>query len=413
MLGAAGFGRFVSNRVVVALLLFEAVVVLNGVTGRYLTASDLLQPSHTAAILLRCLPMMMCGYTLAKFPKYERVFLLPVSLIYFLFAVPDAIGFQSISGTSFGRTKMAAEHFGLDSADVANSYVHTFIYFGPLLIYFAAILIRLYGVAGKQMRMAILCAQATFCFVAVFSGFTAPLLLVLTFFLLVALCAPVRSSFTRAVWLSLGVLGVVILDLMRGGFSNDSQRVAVAKAFQKLSIAIEGLLVGGLESGIDEASSGRWSLLFRSLGTFARNPLFGHGLNTKSDIAIGGHSFFADTAAIFGLLGLLPIIYALGVLFFGLLRSRWSQNYDWRAASSLIVISLIWIGNVINPYLLNMLSLSLFEFLALGFCLADLERVRHERQQAMLAGTALHQSSVEPQGGTAQAYARPQSLPIA
>ena len=410
---AAGFGRFISHRVVVALLLFESVVVLNGVTGRYLSASDLLQPSNTAAILLRCLPMMMCGYTLAKFPKYERVFLLTVGLVYFLFAVPDAIGFRSISGTALGRTKMAAEHFGLDSADAANSYVHTFIYFSPLLIYFSATLIRLYGVAGKRMRLAILAAQATFCFVAVFSGFTAPLLLVLAFFALAALCAPVRTSFTRALWIGLGLVGIVVLDVLRGGFAGDAQRGAVARAFQKLSVAVESLFSGGLESGIDEASSGRWSLLFRSLGTFIRNPLFGHGLDTKSDIAIGGHSFLADTAAIFGLIGFLPIVYALGVLLFGLFRSRWWRNYDWRAASSLIVISLIWIGNVINPYLLNMLSLSLFEFLALGFCLADLERVIHDRHQAMLAGAGWRHPSIEPPGRLALAYARPRHSPLA
>jgi O-antigen ligase len=121
-------------------------------------------------------------------------------------------------------------------------------------------------------------------------------------------------------------------------------------------------------------SSSRSVLLWQSLETFLRHPILGFGFQ-EDMTEVGGHSFFFDTAASFGVIGLVPAVAFFGLIILGLRAARKRAPGSWPLAASTIFVLTLVLGLIINPYLLEMLSLSYFIFLFLGMALADTEAV--------------------------------------
>lgn len=371
----AGFWRLISRPAVIWLLVFEFVMVANMLVGRYFTLSSLFTTASAPVILIRSLPFLLCGYTLARHLKWQRRFLLFVGAVYWLFAIQDARGFIAGTREQLGRAEQYAQTQGFDDNRIGSMYAGAFVYFAPLMLFFAIGLLRLYPSLSKRWRLFVMVMQATFTIVAVLSGFGATTVMAFLAIILLAIYAPVKTVGWRLYYL--GVSGAIYaaFELVRRGLLAQGGKGAAGEAFAKFSQLLSGIFSNTpaeeLATSLEKASSMRTTLLLTSLDTFLRNPLMGHGFSGASDMTVGGHSFFFDTAAIFGLVGLVPILAFFILLSFSLWRARAAGGSSWPPSSSTIFLFTLLAGLVMNPYFLSLLSLSYFLFLLLGFALAD------------------------------------------
>lgn len=380
MIVTSGFTRMLSRMTVLWLLAFELVMVVNMALGRFYSVSDLFTSSSPPIVLLRCLPLLLCGYTLARFPRQERSFLLAVATIYWLFCLPDLVGFVGSARSGYDRSMQQVTTQGLDgmidAKQWAKSYLSCFIYFAPLLIFFAITLCRIYPTVSNRTRSFVVAMQVTFLATALLSGFGASVLLCLVTAVMFGFFAPVRSFGYRAFWIAVSAAGLTLVDYLRNALFSSGNRSAVAQAFAKVTSLLTGLF--DRSSGADlverfqAGSSNRALLLWQSFESFLRSPLFGVGFQEDST-DVGGHSFLVDSAASFGLVGFIPIAAFFALIVFGLVRARRRSPTSWPIASSQMFMSTLIVGLVINPYLLEMLSLSYFLFLFLGLAIADSE----------------------------------------
>lgn len=371
----AGFTRLISLPAVIWLLAFEAVMVANMFLGRYFTLSHLFTTASAPVILLRSLPFMLCGYTLAHHLNWQRRFLLFVGAVYWLFAIQDARGFITGARAQLGRAEQYAQTQGIDDAKIGSMYAGAFTYFAPLMLFFAIGLFRLYPSLSKRWKLAVIAMQATFVIVAVLSGFGATTVMAFLAIILLAIYAPVKTVGWRIYYLGVSGAIYIAFELVRRGLLAQGGKGAAGQAFAKFTQLFYGFFSTASSeeaaSSLEAASSMRSTLLLTSLDTFLRNPLTGHGFTGASDTAVGGHSFLFDTAAIFGLAGLIPILVFFSIIALRLRRARAAGGPSWPSSSSTIFLLTLLAGLVMNPYFLSLLSLSYFLFLLLGFALAD------------------------------------------
>ena len=396
----AGFARLISRPAVLWLLAFELVMVANMLLGRYFTISSLFTTASAPVILIRSLPFLLCGYTLAQHLNWQRRFLLFVGAIYWLFAVQDARGFITGARSQLGRAEQYAQTQGFDDSNIGALYVGAFVYFAPLMLFFGIALFRLYPSLSKSWKLFAIVMQVTFTIVAVLSGFGALTVMVFLAIILLAIYAPVKSAGWRLYYLAVSIAFYAAFELVRRGLLAEGGKGAASQAFAKFSQLFTSIFLGLMgedrASSIEAASSHRVSLLLTSLKTFVQNPVIGHGFSGEGDLAVGGHSFLFDTAATFGVVGLIPIVAFFTLLAIGLRRARSSgSGASWPASSSTIFLFVLLAGLVMNPYLLNLLSLSYFLFLVLGFALADADVAARARPVALASPRqASHQAYV-------------------
>ena len=124
----AGFTRLLSLPAVIWLLVFEAVMVANMILGRYFTLSELFTTASAPVILIRSLPFMLCGYTLAHHLNWQRRFLLFVGAVYWLFAIRDARGFVTGAREQLGRAEQYAQTQGFEDVKIGSMYVLSLIH---------------------------------------------------------------------------------------------------------------------------------------------------------------------------------------------------------------------------------------------------------------------------------------------
>jgi hypothetical protein len=389
----AGFVRLLSRPQVLCLLAFQLVMIVNMVLGRFYDFSELFSTSSPPIILFRCLPLMLCGYTIARFPRQQRTFLLVIATIYWLFCIPDLIGFAAGAQGGLDRSSTQVQRQGLEglvnAREWAQAYLSCFIYFAPLLLFFAVVLFRLYPDVSQRTRLYLVVIQLTFIATAMLSGFAASILMSVACLILFGIFAPVRSFGYRARWIAISVVGLGIVEFVRQSLFSAGNRSAAWLAFDKVTSLLTGLFDRSSGQDLVEqmqyGSSNRANLLWQSIESFFRNPLVGVGFQADST-EIGGHSFFGDAAGTFGLVGFVPIAAFFLLIVFGLARARRRAPMSWPVASSQIFIWALMLGLVINPYLLEMLSLSYFLFLFLGLSIADTETVANQGGQTPALG---------------------------
>lgn len=398
----AGVTRLIARPAVLCLLAFEGVMVANMLVGRYFSWSSLFATASAPMILIRSLPFLLCGYTLARHLNWQRRILLFVAAVYWLFAIRDARGLIAGARGQLGRTETYAQAQGLEDVSIGGAYVGAFVYFAPLMLFLAIGLLRLYPSLTKPWRLFAIGIQVTFTTVAVLAGFGATTAMAFLAVILSAIYAPVRTIGWRLYYL--GVSGAVfaVFEIVRRTLLAQGGRGAAGDAFTKVTLLVQGLwslLSGSAPATLEQASSTRWSLLWTSLETFFRNPIAGHGFTGSGDTAVGGHSFLIDTAAIFGIIGFLPIALFFWLIYKGLRRTRRLKGVSWTNSSSMIFLLTLMAGLVMNPYFLSLLSLSYFLFLLLGFALADGEQ---DGATAVRSSASLHRRpghfSSEPHG---------------
>jgi len=370
-----GLMSLLTKPAVLYLLLFELVLIVGCLTGYTGSPSDLIRVSSQPVVMFRVLPFMLCGYTLAVYPRSERWF---IGLLVALFAAitfPDAL--VLLEGTASGKLR---ERFLIEAYDQASAQALTSamvnVSVTGLLLALAAC--RLYDSRQKLLRWLIAAPQALLLSLSITAGFTAAAVLFMWCGLTSILFAPARTLRYR-----LTLLLIIAIVLPGAFFALQIAAGETGGSLAKIYHRVDGLrqLIAGQEvKNSNEVTSGRFELAMHSLSSFARSPLIGLGKGRQGSEqggdtdTIGGHSFLLDSLGQRGLLGTLPLIMWL----WSLASISWrclSRERSWRASAGLSFVLTLVVAITINPYFLGYLALNSVIFLWFGFVLGDGTRV--------------------------------------
>jgi hypothetical protein len=382
-----GFMTLLTKRAVLYLLLFELVLIAGCLTGYTGSPSDLIRVASQPVVMLRVLPFMLCGYTLAAYPRSERWF---IGLLLALFAAitfPDAL--VLLQGTASGklRERFLTETYDQNSARALTSAMVNLSVMGILLALAGC---RLYDSRQRIVRWIVAVPQAVLLSLSITAGFTAAALLFIWCGFTSILFAPARTlRFRLALLLIIAIVlpgGLYVLRIVAGETGG-----SLAKIYGRVD-GLRQVITGQDSANSNEVTSGRYMLAARSMSSFARNPFIGQGKGRQTSElggdteTIGGHSFLLDSLGQRGILGTLPLIMCLwslaSISWQCLLRER-----SWRASTGLSFVLTLVVAITINPYFLGYLALNYVIFLWFGFILGDGARVAkalaHERERRL------------------------------
>jgi hypothetical protein len=154
---------------------------------------------------------MLCGYTIARHPRQQQTFFLVIATIYWLFCMPDLAGFISSTRGGLDGSMQQIQVQGLEGTinarEQAQACLSCFIYFAPLLLFFAIALFRIYSMVARRTLYYVIVIQITFLATAILLGFGAGVLLSVTSLVLFGNFAPVRSFGYRVGWLAISAAG--------------------------------------------------------------------------------------------------------------------------------------------------------------------------------------------------------------
>jgi hypothetical protein len=369
-----GFVAMLTKRPVVYLLLFEAVLLIGCLTGYTGSPGDLVRVGSQPVVFLRVLPFMLCGYTLALYPKYERWFLGVLLVVFTVISIPDILTISSGALRGLNRDRFLTDRYDAQSA---TGILVAFVNMSVVGLLMAIAGLRLWDSKGRSTKILMTIPQVILASTSISAGFTAAVVLLFWSIGCAILTAPIRTF--RARLLTCVVLLVSVpLGYTGIKFAAESVGGSVAKIYGRL----EGLRRSVFDvdgADVNAATSGRTGLAQRSINSFVRSPLIGMGRGSAtSDFGgdtetIGGHSYLLDSLGQRGLLGTLPLLLALWG--FGVTEWKvWMRERSWRS-SSMLTFLLTWVvAIIINPYFLGYLALNSFVFLLFGFILGDGQR---------------------------------------
>ena len=374
-----GFLNLFSKAAVLWLLLFEVVLVIGCLTGYTGSPFDLIGVSADPIVMIRVFPFVLCGYTLAQFPRYEKRWLIALLIVFALLTLPDAAAFFRGSVQGLRRDKLLVGRYDEASANaVLSGYVNL-----TLVCLIIAILgNRLRDLIPRQWRWFMAAAQGTLASVCVTAGFTAAALLLFLSVALLGVTAPVRTLRFRLLVLA-SALVVMAGAWVAFGSLAENTGGTFAQIFKRLEGLRKSVVSLEVTEETSKSTSGRLELGLVSLRSFARSPLIGLGMGTESEEfrghnsnTIGGHSYILDSLGQRGLLGTFPLLAALGSFLLTAYRNFRKAPGSWRESAMLTIMPVWIIAMIINPYFLGYLSLNCVVFLCFGLILGDAVRLK-------------------------------------
>ncbi|MEI6537837.1 MAG: hypothetical protein WCN98_21015, partial [Verrucomicrobiaceae bacterium] len=267
-----GFLSLFRKRQVLYLIVFEAVLILGCLAGYTGSPSDLLRVGSQPVIFLRVFPFLLCGYTLALHPRFERLYLSGLLAAFALLTLPDAI--LLFRGTTSGIVR---ERFLIEAYDQASAQalVSAMVNVSVLGLLLALAGVRLYDSRHKMGRFVVAIPQAILASLSVTAGFTAAFVLLAWCTVVGILVAPARTlQFRFLLLLTLTIVAPASLYALHLAAGQTGGSLA------KISRRIEGLrniVVGQDGDDVNETTSGRSALAALSIASFARSPLIGLG----------------------------------------------------------------------------------------------------------------------------------------
>jgi hypothetical protein len=374
-----GFLNLFSKRAVLWLLLFEVVLIIGCLTRYTGSPSDLIGVSADPIVMIRVFPFILCGYTLAQFPRHEKWWLMSLLVLFALLTFPDALAFFQGSTQGLRRDRLLIGRYDEASANaVLSGYVNL-----SLVCLIVAILgSRLRDLVQRRWRWIVAVSQAVLASVCVTAGFTAAALLFFLSAAFLGVTAPVRTLRFRLL-----VLGCAPVFLVGSWLAFGALAESTGGTFGQIFKRLEGLRKTVLSFEVTEetnkSTSGRVELGIISLRSFVRSPLIGLGMGTESEEirghisnTIGGHSYILDSLGQRGLLGTFPLLAALGSFLVTAYRNFRQAPGSWRESAMLTIMPVWIVAMIINPYFLGYLALNCVVFLCFGLILGDAVRLQ-------------------------------------
>lgn len=374
-----GFLNLFNKRAVLWLLLFEVVLIVGCLTGYTGSPSDLIGVSADPIVMIRVFPFLLCGYTLAQFPRHEKWWLMLVLLLFAVLTFPDALAFFRGSTQGLRRDRLLLGRY--DEAS-ANAVLSGYVNLSLVCLIIAILGNRLRDLVQRLWRWLVAAGQIILASVCVTAGFTAAALLLFVSAALLGFTAPVRTLRFRLL-----VLGSALVFLVGAWLAFGALAESTGGTFGQIFKRLDGLrkTVVSLEvtEETSKSTSGRVELGIISLRSFLRSPLIGLGVGTASEEirghisnTIGGHSYILDSLGQRGLLGTFPLLAALGTFLLTAHRNFKKAQGSWRESAMLTIMPVWIVAMIINPYFLGYLALNCVVFLCFGLILGDAVRLQ-------------------------------------
>lgn len=375
----AGFTKLLVQRQVLWLLAFEVVLVVGCLVGYTGKPTDLLSVGSDPIVMIRVFPMMLCGYTLAQYPRQEKRWILALLLLYALLTLPDAITMGRGSLQGLKRERLMTQSYDEASAQaILSGYVNLSV----VCLIVAVLANRLRDQIRGGMRWIISAAQAVVASVCVTAGFTAAALLLLFTAALLTITAPVRTLRYRLVVMTVIPIVLVVAWAVFASFAAETGGT-LGQIYRRLEGLRKAVFTVQTTEDTSEATSGRVELGLMSIRSFMESPLIGKGMGKESEVlkghisdTIGGHSYILDSLGQRGLVGTLPLLGALGSLLFTAWRCYRTAPGSWRESAMLTFMPMWIFAMVINPYFLGYLALNCIVFFSFGLIMGDSLRLK-------------------------------------
>ena len=374
-----GFVNLFNKRAVLWLLLFELVLIIGCLTRYTGHPSDLISVHSDPIVMIRVFPFLLCGYTIAQFPRYEKRWMFWLLAVFAILTLPDAASFARGSLQGLRRDRLLSERFDEASAiAVLTGYVNL-----SLVCLIIAILgNRLRDLMRRYWRWPLAGLQIALASVCITAGFTAAALLLVVSLALLVITVPVRTLRFRLVAVT---AAIAILPLFWVAFGSlaESTGGTLGQVFRRLDGLRKAVVSREITDETSKSTSGRLELGLISLRSFVKSPLIGLGMGKESeDIkghisdTIGGHSYILDSLGQRGLIGTFPLLAALGSLLITAYRNFRLAPGSWRESAMLTIMPMWILAMIINPYFLGYLALNCIAFLCFGLILGDAVRLR-------------------------------------
>jgi hypothetical protein len=376
----AGFVNLFSKRAVLWLLLFELVLIIGCLTGYTGTPSELIGVSADPIVMVRVFPFMLCGYTLAQYPRTEKAWMAWLVVLFAILTLPDAAAFARGSLQGLNRERLLTGRF--DEAS-ANAILSGYVNLTVVCLIMSLLGIRLWDLVKRHWRWLCAAAQAALASVCVTAGFTAAALLLLVSIGLLGITAPVRTLRFRLAVLGSSVIAIICFWAAFGAIAENTGG-SFGQIFRRLEGLRRTVIAGEVTKDTAEASSGRVQLGMISIRSFLKSPLIGLGMGAgasdeiKGHLSntIGGHSYILDSLGQRGLLGTFPLLAALGSFLLTAYRNFKKAPGSWRESAMLTIMPMWIVAMIINPYFLGYLALNCVVFLCFGLILGDAVRLQ-------------------------------------
>ncbi len=374
----AGVLSLVRKPAVLWLLLFNVILVLGYLSGYTGSPKDLFTVGSDPVVMVRVFPFMLCGYTLAQFPRVEKRWMLALLVAFALVTLPDAYTFARGSLQGLRRERLLTGTFDEASARaVLTGYVNLSL----VCLLVAVLANRLRDMVTPYWRWVVAALQISLASICVTAGFTAAALLLLIALGLLGITIPVRTLRFRL--LVFGGVMVVVAALWVG-FANLAQGTGgtIGQVFSRLDQLRKAVSTREVTDETMSATSGRLELGAISIRSFLKSPLVGLGKGEESaeikghdSDTHGGHSYILDSLGQRGLVGTFPLLAALWLFLLTAYRNFRLSPTSWRE-SAMVTIMPVWIvAMIINPYFLGYLALNCVVFLCFGLILGDAVRL--------------------------------------
>jgi hypothetical protein len=374
-----GFLNLLGKRAVLWLLLFEVVLVVGCLTGYTGNPSDLMTFHEDPVVMVRVFPFMLCGFTIAQYPRHEKWFLFSLLGVFCALTVPDALTFASGSLQGLRRERLLTNRFDEASANaILSGYINLTL--GCLII--AILGNRLRDLLRRHWRWPVAALQLVLASVCVTAGFTAAALLLLLSLALLGITAPVSTLRFRLVACVAAIFVPVLVWFALGSLAEGTGGT-LGQIYRRLEGLRKAVISGEITRDTRTATSGRLDLGLISLRSFAKSPLIGLGKGRESSEikghnsdTIGGHSYILDSLGQRGLIGSFPLLAALGSFLMTAYRNFKQAPWSWRESAMLTIMPMWIVAMIINPYFLGYLALNCTVFLCFGLILGDASRLR-------------------------------------
>ena len=340
----------------------------------------------------RAIPLFYLGFSISRSHYARQIVLGSLMLGFTITSLLDIYLLRHILGDPLIREQMAVMLTDeLQGSDDIFNQIQNFIYYFPVVSFLCILLIGLLHENKTLLRIILIICLAIMSLMVFISTWTAAMLVLLIGFAIIILLPYRRNPKImrrRRLIMSAALVGLFCLMV----FYTADFNIYGASDSAKIATRIRAipLLITNPSSfflTMDDISGTRVSLVWVSLSSFFDSPFLGVGDDTHSDV-IGGHSFWFDSLARYGIVGFIPLALMItSWSYWAAMNFKYNmESYMDRALFAFFITFVL--SNIFNPYLFTSM-LDLIVFLAAGIvCGKNFQfrrRVVHQPQPHQIA----------------------------